>query len=196
MPATPNKVQFGLKNVHYAVVTETPDAQTGEITTTYGTVKSWPGAVSITVSSDAEQNNFYADDAAYYTTNGALVYSGELETAMIPEDVETSVLGHTKDSKGMIYEKSDDVTKYIALLFEFNGDQGATKHALYRVMLSRPSTEGSTSEDSVTVNTQKVSFTASARPDDGLCKSKMGPDGDATEYAAWYTTVQVPYSGT
>lgn len=196
MPATANKVQFGLKNVHYAVVTETPDQSTGAITSTYGTVKAWPGAVSINLSADSEQNIFYADDKAYYTTNGALVYSGELETAMIPEDVETSVLGHTKDSKGMIYEKDTDVTKYIALLFEFNGDQGATKHALYRVMLGRPSTEGETSEDSVTVKTQTLSFTASARPDDGLAKSKMGPDGDSTEYEAWYTTVQVPYSGT
>jgi phi13 family phage major tail protein len=195
MPATPNKVQFGLKNVHYSVVTETQDAQTGEITSTYGAVKAWPGAVNITLDPDSEQNIFYADDMAYYTTNGALVYSGELEMATIPEDVETSVLGHTKDSKGGIAEKDSDVTKYIALLFEFNGDQGATKHALYRVMLGRPSMEGSTTEESVEVKTQTLSFTASARPDDGLCKYKMGPDGDATVYAGWYSAVPTPASG-
>lgn len=195
MPATPNKVQFGLKNVHYSVVTETPDAQTGEITSTYGAVKAWPGAVNITLDPDSEQNIFYADDMAYYTTNGALVYSGELEMATIPEDVETSVLGHTKDSKGGIAEKDSDVTKYIALLFEFNGDQGATKHALHRVMLGRPSMEGSTTEESVEVKTQTLSFTASARPDDGLCKYKMGPDGDATVYEGWYSAVPTPASG-
>lgn len=190
--ATANKVQFGLKNLHYALVTETADPTTGEIETTYGTVKAWPGAVSINLDADSEQNIFYADDRAYYTTSGALVYSGEIETAMIPEDVETSVLGHSQDSKGMIYEKDTDTTKYIALLFEFNGDQGATKHALYRVMLGRPSTEGATSEDTVEVQTQTISFTASARPDDGLAKSKMGPDGDATAYAAWYDAVPLP----
>ena len=192
MPATANKVQFGLKNVHYAVVTETPDPTTGEIESTYGAVKSWPGAVNLTLEASSEQNIFYADDQAYYTTNGALVYTGELETAMIPEDVEVNVLGHTKDSKGGIVEKDTDVTKYIALLFEFNGDQGATKHTLYRVMLGRPSTEGSTSEDTVEVQTQTVSFTASARPDDGLCRYKMGPDGDTTAYAGWYNAVPLP----
>lgn len=195
MPATANKVQFGLKNLHYAVVTETPDAQTSEITSTYGAVKAWPGAVSINMDADSEQNIFYADDMAYYTTNGSLVYSGEIETAMIPEDVETGVLGHTKDSKGGIAEKDSDVTKYIALLFEFNGDQGATKHALYRVMLGRPSMEGSTAEESVEVQTQTLSFTASARPDDGLCKYKMGPDGDSTVYSGWYSAVPTPASG-
>jgi len=192
MPATANKVQFGLKNLHYALVTETADSTTGEITTTYGTVKAWLGAVSINMEADSEQNIFYADDRAYYTTSGSLVYSGEIESAMIPEDVEVNVLGHTKDSKGGIAEKDSDVIKYIALMFEFNGDQGATKHAMYRVMLGRPSTEGSTAEESVEVQTQTVSFTASARPDDGLCRYKMGPDGDATAYAGWYSAVPLP----
>lgn len=192
MSAIANKVQFGLKNVHYAIATETADSQTGEITTAYGTVKAWPGAVNITLDADSSQNVFYADDRAYYTTNGALVYKGELETAAIPEDIEVNVLGHTKDSNGMIYEKDGDVTKYIALLFEFNGDQGATRHALYRVMLGRPSTEGSTTEDSVEVKTQTIGLTASSRPDDGLARSKMGPDGDATAYAAWYDSVPLP----
>jgi len=192
MPATANKVQFGFKKLHYAVVTETADPTTGEITSTYGTVKAWPGAVSITREADSEQNIFYADDGAYYTTNGALVYSGEIEVAMIPEDVEVNVLGHTKDSKGGIAEKDSDVIKYIALLYEFNGDQGASKRALYRVMLGRPSEEGSTSEESVEVQTQKLSYTASARPDDGMCSYKMGPDGDATAYAGWYNAVPLP----
>lgn len=196
MPAAANKIQFGLKNVHYAVVTETPDSQTGEITTTYGTVKAWPGAVNLTMEPNSEQNIFYADDRAYYTTNGALNYSGEIESAMIPEDVEVNVLGRTKDANGMVYESDADVTKYIALLFEFNGDQGATRHVLYRVMLGRPSTEGSTSEDSVEVKTQTVSFTASTRPDDGIGKAKMGPDGDSTVYNNWYESVQLPVTTT
>ena len=192
MPATANKVQFGLKNLHYALVTEMADPTTGEITTTYGTVKAWPGAVSINMEADSEQNIFYADDRAYYTTSGSLVYSGEIESAMIPEDVEVNVLGHTKDSKGGIAEKDSDVIKYIALMFEFNGDQGATKHAMYRVMLGRPSTEGSTAEESVEVQTQTVSFTASARPDDGLGRDKMGPAGETTAYAGWYSAVPLP----
>lgn len=39
-----NKIKFGLKNVHYAVATETFDAVTGWATT-YGTVKAWTGEI-------------------------------------------------------------------------------------------------------------------------------------------------------
>ena len=65
-----NKVKFGLKNVHYAVVTETADAQTGAITSTYTTPKAWKGSVSITMDPNGEDVPFYADDSDYYDIPG------------------------------------------------------------------------------------------------------------------------------
>lgn len=196
MPSTPaNKVQFGLKNVHYAVVTETPNQTTGALETTYGTVKAWPGAVKMTMTASGEQSKFFADDTAYYTASTNAGYDVEFECAAIPEDVKTSVLGQSKDTKGVIFETSDDTLHYIALLFEFNGDQGAAKHILYRCMLSRPTREGSTTEDSTTVQTLSLNLTASARVDaDHKIHAEIGPDGDATVYTGWYDTVYVAAS--
>lgn len=43
------KVLYGLSNVHYAKLTETTDPITGVITTTFGQIKAWPGAVNLTL---------------------------------------------------------------------------------------------------------------------------------------------------
>ena len=59
------KVKYGLKNVHYAIVTETTDS-TGAVTSSYGTVKAWPGAVNISLDAQGDDTPFYADDGTYY----------------------------------------------------------------------------------------------------------------------------------
>ena len=58
-----NKVKFGLKNVHYAVVTET--VTDGVISISYGTPKRIPGAVNLTLDAAGEPVEFYADDIVY-----------------------------------------------------------------------------------------------------------------------------------
>lgn len=44
-----SKVMYGLSNVHYALLTETTDPETGAVVSTYGEVKAWPGAVDLTL---------------------------------------------------------------------------------------------------------------------------------------------------
>ena len=60
-----NKIRYGLKNVHYAKLTETVDASTGEVSYSYGTVKAWPGAVSMNLEPQGEVSNEYADDGVW-----------------------------------------------------------------------------------------------------------------------------------
>ena len=51
-----NKVKYGLKNVHYALVTETVATDgTGAITSSYGSLKALAGAVSLSMSSSASK---------------------------------------------------------------------------------------------------------------------------------------------
>ena len=75
-----NKVQYGLKNVHYASVT------VGTNSVTYGSPKAWPGAVSINLSAEGDTNDFYADNVKYFTAIANNGYNGDFESAMIPED--------------------------------------------------------------------------------------------------------------
>ena len=99
-----NKIKFGLKNTHYAVVTETTNPSTGVVTSSYGTVKAWPGSVNLTLDAAGEDTPFYADDSVYAMLTSNSGYTGTFESALIPEDVNLNVLGQTKTSDGLVTE--------------------------------------------------------------------------------------------
>lgn len=190
-----NKVKYGLKNCHYALVTETESE--GVVTSSYGTVKAWPGAVSLSMDSTAEKSVFRADDSDYFVNYGEGGYEGDLECALIPEEVRTAVLGYKTDDDGILVEDSaafQNVT-YIAFMFEFNGDVRATKHCFYKVSLSRPSVGSQTTGEngSIEPQTETVTLTAVPRADaDKLIHAQTGSTTDADVVAAWYSAVPVP----
>ena len=176
-----NKVLYGLKNVHYALYTES--------TGTYGTVKAWPGAVSISLSAEGESNTFYADNMPYFVTVSNAGYSGDFESAKIPEDFRTSIMGETKDTTtGMIIEDSAAAPKPFALMFEFDGDETAARYCLYNCKITRPNIESSTSEEGVEVQTVTANITAIPQADTGYVKAYC-EDSTAAAYADWYTAV-------
>lgn len=191
-----NKVKYGLKNVHYALVTETVSTS-GVTTSSYGAVKAWPGAVSLSMSSSASKSVFRADDSDYFVTYGEGGYEGDLETALIPEDIKTSVLGFKLDDNGILVEDKDSFsgTTYIALLFEFDGDAYAKKHCLYKVSLSRPNIASQTTGEggSIDPQTESLTLTAVPRADaDKYIHLETGDTTDAAVVAAWYTAVPTP----
>ena len=176
-----NKVKFGLKNVHYAVITETD----GGIT--YGTPKSIPGAVNLTLDAAGESVQFYADDSVYYEENTNDGYTGSLEMALIPDDFRKDVLGEIEDANGALIENKDAKAKHFALMFEFDGDAKKTRHVLYYVLASRPSVSGSTRTNTKEPQTETLNITARPAPDTGDVKAKV-PQGEAA-YDDFYTAV-------
>lgn len=64
MATTESKVMYGLSNVHYALLTETTDPETGAIVSSYGEVKSFPGSVELTLSAEGNPVIFSADNTA------------------------------------------------------------------------------------------------------------------------------------
>ena len=168
-----NKVKFGLKNVHYAVVTETD----GVIT--YDTPKPIRGAVNLTLDAAGEPVEFYADDGIYFEEKTNDGYTGSLEMALIPDDFRKDVLGEIEDTNGALIENKDAKAKHFALLFEFDGDAKKTRHVLYYVLASRPSISGSTKTNTKEPQTETMNITARPAPDTGDVKAKVPQGSDA-----------------
>lgn len=181
-----NKIKYGLSNVYYAVAT---DDGTG--TLTYATPVAWKGAVSLSLDASGDKNDFYADNVIYYTTTANNGYEGDLETALIPDSFRTDVLGETADTKGFNVEYADAKPKEFALLFQFEGDDKATRHCLYRCVASRPGVNGQTKEEAIEPQTESVTITAMPRISDNVVKAKC-PYTATTPYNAWFSTVQEP----
>lgn len=182
-----NKVKFGLKNVHYAKITAwSADGNTP----VYATPVSLPGAVSLSIDANGENEPFYADDIVYYVCSNNSGYEGDLEVALITTEFATDILGEILDNRGVLVERNDAESSEFALLFEFTGDKNKIRHVLYRCSASRPATEGQTREDSTEVKTETLSLTASALPT-GLVKSKTCESTDDSTYEKWYNQ---PYS--
>lgn len=124
-------------------------------------------------------------------------YEGDLECALIPDEVRTAVLGYKEDDNGILVEDSASFSNvtYIAMMFEFKGDKKATKHCLYKVSLSRPSIASQTTGENGAIEpqTETVTLTAVPRADaDQLVHIQTKPTTDAEVVAAWYTAVPVP----
>lgn len=194
-----NKVKYGLKNVHYALVTETvgTGTQSGIVTTSYGTVKAIAGAVSLSLSANADRNVFRADNEDYFVSYGQGGYEGDLEVARVNEDFLKDVLGYVEDDDKILVESSSafKTVNYFALTFEFDGDQKATKHCLYKCSASRPNIASQTTGEGGTTDPQTETLTLTAVPRADADKYIHLQTQDATSTAvteAWYTSIPVP----
>lgn len=193
-----NKVKYGLKNVHYALVTETVATDgSGAITSSYGTLKALAGAVSLSLSSTSEKNVFRADDSDYFVSYGQGGYEGDLEVARVNEDFLKDVLGLQEDTDKILVESESSfkTTNYFALVFEFDGDQQSTKHCLYKCSAARPDLASQTTGENGSIDPQTETLTLTAVPRADADKYIHIQSQESTSTAvitAWYTAVPVP----
>ena len=186
-----NKIKYGIKNVYYAVATLAANNSA-----TYDTPVALPGAVSLTLDPEGDNNIFYADNIAYYTTYANNGYSGSLELALIPDAFRKDVLGEIEDNKDVLVEEQGAPSVHFALMFQFEGDVKATRHVMYNCVASRPTTNGSTKEASIEPQTETINLTATsiynAALDKDIVKARTGDSTDNTAYTGWFTQVYVP----
>lgn len=189
--ATDNKIKYGIKNVYYAIATIAANGSA-----TYGAPKALKGAVSLSMEPQGDSTPFYADNIVYYTSVANNGYEGDLELALIPDQFLTDILGMTKNSDNVIYEDAGADPVHFALLFQFEGDQKATRHVLYNCTATRPSAAGNTKEDSIEPATESITITATtiyvASLDKDIPKAKTTVDTADATYNAWFSTVYVP----
>lgn len=185
-----NKVKYGLKNVYYAVATIAADGSA-----TYTTPVAWPGAVNLSFDAEGETTNFRADNMNYWTGEGNNGYSGDFESALIPDTFRQAVLGEINDSNSVKVEVVQSTATHFALLFQFEGDQNATRHVLYNCVASRPAVNGATTKESIEPQTETLTISASTIYVPAIAqhvvKSRVGAD-NTDIYAGWFESVYIP----
>jgi phi13 family phage major tail protein len=95
-------------------------------------------------------------------------------------------------------EDAGAVTKYFALLFQFEGDESATRHVIYKCSATRPSVSGQTTDEDIEPQTETVTLTATSIYNSTLTKdivkARCASGDDA--YAGWFSAVYQPTGGT
>ena len=190
-----NKIKYGLKNVHYAVATISTSG-----TATYGTVKALPGAVSLSMEPQGENTPFYADNIAYWIGVSNTGYEGDLELARVPDSFKIDVLNYYESANGLLVEDANAAVKHFALMFQFEGDEKATRHVLYNCTATRPTASGQTQGESIEPQTETISIKATtiyfSTIEKDVVKSETYDTTSTSVYNSWFSSVTTPTATT
>ena len=190
--ATANKVHFGLKSMHYAVITY---SSTG--VPTWGAVKAVNGSVSLNLAREGSDTDFYADDVKYFHLGGNNGYSGTLEMADFPVTMRQDLWNQTVSSTGkLLIEDISAQPAEFALMFEIDGDQAPDRYCFYRCTASRPDVASATKAESTEVQTQSCDITVMpvidptvSSPINGKVYYRTTADTPSATYTSFYSSV-------
>lgn len=181
-----NKVRYGLSDVAIAVM---------EADGSYGKPVKVPGAVSLTTTPEGSSSTFWADNGAYVVTATNAGYTGDLEMALIPDEVKAQILPYEVDANGALVEVADRQGKSFALLFAVDGDAKQRRSVFFRCKADRPSGDNKTTEGDSTPTTEKLPVTMSPAVIAGRRVTKLSIEDNELghdAYAGFYETVLLP----
>ena len=190
-----NKIKYGLKNVYYAVATIASDNSA-----TYSSPVSLPGGVNLSLAPQGDTNKFYADNIAYYVSVANNGYEGDLEVARLSDAFKKDILNYKLDNKNALLEDANAEPVHFALLFQFEGDQKATRHIMYNCVATRADSAGSTKGESIEPQTESITINASSiyvstlGTGMDIVKAESATSTDSTTYNSWFTSVYIPAS--
>ena len=183
MAGKENKVQFNLKNVHYAVMTAT-----GE-TPAWSAPVAVPGAVSLSLDPQGEVSPFYADGIVYYQSAGNNGYSGDLTMARFPDQMLQDVWKFELNATDKVLMENVNVEQAsFALLFQIDGDADNQYYCLYNCTATRPGIGSTTNTESKEPQTQSSSISA-APMEDGKVMARTTSQTPENVKTAWFTKV-------
>ena len=181
-----NKVQFNLKNVHYAVLTALSP------TPTWDTPVAVPGAVSLSLEQQGELTKFYADGIVYYQSSSNDGYEGDLEMARFPDQMYQDIWGDTLSATdNVLMENANVQPNSFALLFQIDGDVSGALYCLYNCTATRPNIEGETNNESKEPKTATCTVSAVPLPD-GNVRAKTTATTTEDVVSNWFKNVYMP----
>ncbi len=183
-----NKVQFNLKNVHYAVLN--PSAEVGEWPT-YAKPVAVPGAVTLTLDPQGSVEPFYADGIVYYQAVSNSGYSGDLEVARIPDQMLQDIWKFELNTDGVIMENADVEPEAFALLYQIDGDVNNDFYCLYNCSGTRPGIGGTTNTGTKTPQTRKSTISAVALNNGNVMARTTGTTKNEVK-ANWFKEIYIP----
>ncbi len=186
MAGKENKVQFNLKNVHYAVMTAAEDTPAWE------TPVSVPGAVNLSLEQQGDLSPFYADGIVYYQSLANNGYNGDLEMARFIDQMLQDVWGYVlHETDYTLTENAEAEVKSFALLFQIDGDAGNDLYCMYNCTGTRPGISSTTNTETKEPQTQ--TSTISAVPlEDGRVFARTTAQTPSSVKENWFKKVYEP----
>lgn len=149
-----NKVLMGFSDLYVGTFTVADDN-----TVTMGSPYHQAGAVGFAPTPSDDQNVFYADNMAYYTTMGNGTYEGDLTVAMFDDAFKKNFLGFVELDDGGLAEVKNPVKPQVYIMFEVQGDEAARRVILYNGKLGGITREFATIEETAEPTTESVPAT-------------------------------------
>ena len=182
-----NKVQFNLKNVHYAVLTVEDGVPS------WATPVHVPGAVTLTMDPQGEVTPFYADGIVYYQTVSNNGYSGDLEMARFPDKMMQDIWGFQLGTDKVMVEMSNVEAKPFALLYQIDGDADNQYYCMYNCSATRPGAGGATTTETKDPQTQTSTISAVPLEDNRIMARTTGETTETVKQN-WFKAVYTPES--
>lgn len=181
-----NKVQFNLKNVHYAKITAlTPEPA-------WDSPVAVPGAVSLALEQQGEITKFYADGIIYWQSSSNNGYEGDLEMARFPDQMVQDLWGDTLSATdNVLIENANTQPSSFALLFQIDGDTTNSLYCMYNCVGTRPNIEAETTSESKEPKTQKSTISAAPLPN-GYVRARTTATTTEEVTKAWFDKVYMP----
>jgi phi13 family phage major tail protein len=160
-------VKVGLKDLHIAIL-----GKDGS----YDTPQKFARAIDATITPNTNSTTLYADDQASEVAESM----GDVEVEINVDDLSTEqyalLLGKTVNEDGVVVDKSDDVSPYLALLFRSLKSNGEYRYVvLYKGKFSIPEDSYRTKADQVEFVNQTLSAKFVSK-DDGEWRARVDSD--------------------
>lgn len=182
----PNKVEFGISNLHVGTYTEGQDG-----TATLGTPYHQKGAVSFTPDASSDRNVFSADDIAYWSSYSEEVIEGDLTVALFDDSFKTQFLGYATLTNGGLANVKNATKPNIYVAFEVKGDTEKRRVIFYNCTAGAITREYNTLEDGTKEPaTESLPITCVGDNKTGVIKAVFKP-GDAG-YDSLFTAPTAP----